>query len=102
MYSRVNFSQEMRPSLEFGVGGTGIGRGGMAGKRIWEVKTAGPKVVDWGFWAEGDVDEGPGMKVGVPGFGIKVLDKGWGTKAGNGGPGFVPQIQTLLFFYHKP
>lgn len=84
--------------------GTGIGTGGMVGNRIWEVRTAGPKV-NWGFWAEGenhrDVNGGPGLKVGVPWFGIKVLNKVWGTRDGDGGSwdgGFVSQLQNLLFF----
>lgn len=51
----------------------------------------GPRVADWGFWAEGenprDVGGGPGLEVLVPGFGIRVLDEGWGPKAGDGGPG---------------
>lgn len=70
--------------------GNGIGRGGMAGNSIWKGWTGSPKDVGWGSWAEGenhtDKHGGPGLKAGVPGFGMRVL--GWG---------FVPP--NLLFFF---
>lgn len=49
--------------------------GWMVGIRIWEMWIENPR----------DVDGGPGLKGLVPGFGIRVLHRGWGAKAGDWG-----------------
>lgn len=69
------------------------------GNRVWEMWIWGPRVVDWGFWAEGenprDVDGDPGLEVLVPGFGIRL-------RMGVLGWELVLQLQNLQLFPMSP